>query len=104
MQNISLKPLKSDTICSAIDRITGALSVLKNLDQEWVMGLVFTHDFELCRLENDADIRAVNYHFMERYFDGKIYFDYAIKPGRCYSTNAKYLMQMVGIELIEQSS
>jgi DNA mismatch repair ATPase MutS len=83
------------------DRITGALSVLKNLNKRWVMGLVSTHDFELCSLENDVDIRAVNYHFMERYLDRKIYFDYAIRPGRCYSTNAKYLMQMVGIELIE---
>ncbi|MCE5286339.1 MAG: DNA mismatch repair protein MutS [Pelosinus sp.] len=83
------------------DRITGALSVLRNLNKDWVIGLISTHDFELCSLEQEDGIDAVNYHFLESYQAGEIQFDYKIRPGRCYSTNARYLMQMVGIELIE---
>lgn len=83
------------------DRITGALSVLRNLNKEWVIGLISTHDFELCGLEQEAGIQAVNYHFLESYQQGEIQFDYKIRLGRCYTTNARYLMQMVGIELIE---
>jgi DNA mismatch repair ATPase MutS len=83
------------------DRITGALSVLRNLNKDWVIGLISTHDFELCGLEQEAGIEAANYHFLESYQAGEIQFDYKIRQGRCYSTNARYLMKMVGIELIE---
>ncbi|TWH51865.1 MutS family DNA mismatch repair protein [Sporomusa sp. KB1] len=83
------------------DRITGALGVLRNLNKEWVIGLISTHDFELCGLEQEAGIQAVNYHFLESYQEGEIQFDYKIRLGRCYTTNARYLMQLVGIELIE---
>jgi DNA mismatch repair ATPase MutS len=83
------------------DRITGALSVLRNLNKDWIIGLVSTHDFELCSLEHEEGIVAVNYHFLESYQAGEIQFDYKIRPGRCYTTNAKYLMQMVGIAVTE---
>lgn len=82
------------------DRLIGALSVLKNLNKEWVIGLISTHDLELCALEGDPDIKAANYHFTESYAEGEIRFDYKLRPGRCNSTNARYLMQLVGIDLV----
>jgi DNA mismatch repair ATPase MutS len=83
------------------DRIIGAISVLKSLKKDWNMGLISTHDLELCNLEYDLGIRAANYHFIEHYESGTICFDYKIRQGRCNSTNAKYLMRMVGIELAD---
>lgn len=83
------------------DRIIGAISVLKSLYKHWIIGLISTHDLELCNLECDPSIRATNYHFIENYVDGEIYFDYKIRQGRCNSTNAKYLMRMVGIDLAD---
>lgn len=83
------------------DRITGAISVLKNLNKPWVIGLISTHDFELCNLADDPHLKATNYHFTETYANDEILFDYKMRPGRCNSTNAKYLMKMVGIDLIE---
>lgn len=83
------------------DRIIGAKSVLKSLDKPWVCGLISTHDFELCDLEYNNEIKIKNYHFSESYSENKIHFDYKLRNGRCDSTNAKYLMKMVGIEIDE---
>jgi len=79
------------------DRILGARSVLKNLSKPWVIGLISTHDFELCDLENDKDISIKNYNFTEHYINNEIKFDYKLRSGRCQTTNAQYLMKMVGI-------
>lgn len=85
------------------DRITGAKNVIINLDKSWIIGLISTHDFELCNLENDKNRRIANYHFSETYSKNEIRFDYLLKPGRCRTTNAKYLMRMVGIEIMEET-
>lgn len=77
------------------DRIYGATETVKQLSSKNIFTFITTHDFELCELENQ--IPCANYHFSEYYQDNKIRFDYLIKKGRCQSTNAKYLLQMVGI-------
>lgn len=80
------------------DRILGAKNVLLNLNKLGLMGAITTHDFELCELDKYPRIK--NYHFAEDYVEGKISFDYKIKEGRSTSTNARYLMELVGIEFI----
>lgn len=86
---------------NSADRITGARSVLKNLSKSWIIGMISTHDFELCDLEQENNINVENYHFVETYANNEIRFDYKLRPGRSRTTNAKYLMKMVGIELEE---
>lgn len=81
------------------DRIYGAKNVLRNLNKSGLMGAITTHDLEICEL--DSHERIVNYNFSEDYIDGKIDFDYKIKKGKSTSTNAKHLMELVGIDLIE---
>lgn len=81
------------------DRVLGAKNVLKNLNKLGLVGAITTHDFELCEL--DKYPRIENYHFAEDYVDGKISFDYKIKKGRSQSTNARYLMELVGIDIID---
>lgn len=81
------------------DRIYGAKNVLRNLNNSGLMGAITTHDLELCNL--DTDERIVNYNFSEDYIDGMINFDYKISKGRSTSTNAKHLMELVGIDLLE---
>lgn len=80
------------------DRIDGAKSVLKGLNKPWAIGLITTHDYELCELENEDVKRFVNYHFKESYSNNEIHFDYKLHTGRCISANARYLMKMVGLE------
>jgi DNA mismatch repair ATPase MutS len=84
---------------NSIDRILGAKNVLANLNKLEVIGAITTHDLELCVL--DKYNRIKNYHFSEEYKDNKIHFDYKIRLGRSTSTNAKYLMKLVGIEILD---
>lgn len=78
------------------DRIAGAEAVLNQLEASGVIGAITTHDLELCTIENK---RIINYHFEEHYEDNKILFDYKLRNGKSTTTNAKYLMKIVGIEL-----
>lgn len=79
------------------DRITGADAVIRNLNKAGVIGALTTHDVELCNLSECSGIK--NYHFSEYYKENKIYFDYKLKVGKSNTTNAKYLMRIVGIEI-----
>ena len=76
------------------DRILGAKEIIKKLSKLNCIVLITTHDFELCEIENK---KINNYHFEEQYIENKITFDYKIKNGRCKTTNAKYLMGLIGI-------
>lgn len=79
---------------NSIDRLYGAKTVISKLNSLNVIGLISTHDLELCEL---ASSRIKNYSFSESYKDKKIFFDYKIKQGKSQTTNAKHLMEMVGI-------
>ena len=79
------------------DRIMGASETIRQLSSEQCITCVTTHDYELCDLENDLEIKSRNYHFSEYYENNKIHFDYKIKHGRATTTNAEYLLKMVGI-------
>lgn len=84
---------------NSVDRILGARNVLLNLEKLGAIGSITTHDLELCQL--DKYNRIKNYNFAEEYKDNKINFDYKIKKGKSTSTNAKYLMNLVGIEILD---
>ncbi len=78
------------------DRLVGAKSVISKLNDFGVIGIISTHDLELCDLGNDHS-RIRNYNFSEYYQDNQIHFSYKINMGKSTTTNAKYLMQLVGI-------
>ena len=82
---------------NSADRIICATEAIKKLSNTWSITIVSTHDFELCNLESDENIKVVNYHFAEYYKDDEIKFDYKIRDGRCVTTNAKFLLKMAGI-------
>lgn len=85
---------------NSLDRHTGARVLVNKLSFTHSIGLVSTHDLELCELEREND-RIANYHFQEYYKDGKIYFDYKLRPGPSTTRNALYLMQLAGINVDE---
>lgn len=82
------------------DRHIGAKVLIEQLVKENGKGLVSTHDFELCDLEN-VHKWLTNYNFQEYYLDNKIKFDYKLRSGRSTTQNAKYLMKMAGIDIVE---
>ena len=81
---------------NSIDRLAGAKTVISKLDALGAAGMVSTHDLELCSLD-DVHVRVRNYSFSERYENNAIFFEYKLRPGKSTTTNAEYLMKMVGI-------
>jgi DNA mismatch repair ATPase MutS len=85
---------------NSLDRHTGARVLINKLSLTNAIGLVSTHDLELCDLERENK-RIANYHFQEYYEKGKILFDYKLRPGPSTTRNALYLMQLAGINIEE---
>ncbi len=82
---------------NSTDRVSGAFTVLKELYESHCIGMISTHDLELCSLSEEKEMSFANYHFREEYDANGISFDYKIRSGPSTSRNALYLMKMVGI-------
>ncbi|MDO5521380.1 MAG: hypothetical protein Q4G58_12885 [bacterium] len=81
---------------NSIDRLKGAEGVLEELSKANVVGMITTHDLDVCNLEKFYNnIRNVSFH--EQYVNGEIRFDYKLKYGRSKTTNAQFLLKKVGI-------
>lgn len=83
------------------DRYIGAKVLIKQLIDFGGVGLVSTHDLELCDLEKENKW-LVNYNFQEYYSDGEIKFDYKLRSGKSTTTNAIHLMQLAGITFVDR--
>lgn len=83
---------------NSMDRHTGASILIKKLYNAGAIGLVSTHDLELCDLEKENS-HIKNYHFREYYKDNQIHFDYKLRLGTSTTRNAIYLMKMAGIDI-----
>jgi len=80
------------------DRHIGATVLIKQLIQYGGVGLVSTHDLELCDLEKENK-SIINYNFREFYKNDKIKFDYILRTGKSETQNAIHLMKLAGIEI-----
>ena len=80
------------------DRHIGATVLVKQLAENGAIGLLSTHDLELCDLEESMK-EIENYNFREFYDDNKINFDYKLRRGKSTTQNAVYLMRIAGIEI-----
>jgi len=80
------------------DRHTGAIVLMKQLIEYGGVGLVSTHDLELCDLERENK-SIINYNFREFYENDKIKFDYILRRGKSETQNAIHLMKLAGIDI-----
>jgi hypothetical protein len=83
------------------DRTAGAVAVLKALQRGNTLGVISTHDLELCNLARESGSRFENYHFREFYEDDEIRFDYRLRAGPSKTRNALFLIRQVGIPVDE---
>jgi hypothetical protein len=81
------------------DRRAGAEAVLRRLVEAGALGLVTTHDLALTAIADQLAPAGVNVHFDERLEDGRLAFDYTLRPGVVRQRNALALMRAVGIEV-----
>lgn len=86
---------------NSADRHDGAVALLNELSRAHTLGMISTHDLELCTLAEEKGYFR-NTHFEEQYTGGKITFDYRLHEGPSTTRNALYLMKMVGITGLEE--
>ena len=84
------------------DRRIGADAVVRALVQRNAIGLVTTHDLALTAITDALGPRAANVHFTDHLMNGKLSFDYTLRPGVVGKGNALELMRSVGFEIAGQ--
>lgn len=85
------------------DRREGTELVVRALMQRNAIGIVTTHDLALARIPDTMNGSARNYHFEDHLEDGKLVFDFKLRPGVVQTSNALKLMESIGL-LPEQPS
>jgi MutS domain V len=81
------------------DRQIGAEGLLHALVQRGAIGLVTTHDLALAEIERSFGQQVSNVHFQDELHDGRISFDYRLRPGVVTKSNGLALMRSIGLDV-----
>jgi hypothetical protein len=81
------------------DRRIGASCVALSLVRRGAIGLMTTHDLALTPIVEEITPPGLNLHFEDLIQDGKMSFDYRLRPGVVEKSNALELMRSVGLEV-----
>ena len=81
------------------DRRIGAEAIVKGLVRRGAIGLLTTHDLALAHIVDAVAPHAANVHFEDHLENGRIKFDYHLRPGIVRKSNALELMRSIGLEV-----
>jgi hypothetical protein len=84
---------------NSYDRRIGAEAIVRALVSLGAIGLVTTHDLALTELPERLGSIAANRHFEDRLVDGRMVFDYTMRPGIVEHSNALALMRAIGLDV-----
>jgi hypothetical protein len=81
------------------DRRIGAEAIVRGFVDRGAIGLVTTHDLALAHVADALGARGANVHFQDVLEEGRMRFDYRMRPGVVQQSNALELMRSVGLEV-----
>lgn len=81
------------------DRRIGTEAVLRGFVERGAVGIITTHDLALTELTGGLAGRGANAHFADELVDGRMMFDYRLRPGVVRRSNALELMRAVGLSV-----
>jgi len=84
------------------ERHIGSRAYIRTLAGKSTVGLVATHDLELVKLADEIP-GVMNFHFREELREGKMIFDFQLRPGPCPTTNAIEIMRLEGLPVDDHS-
>jgi DNA mismatch repair ATPase MutS len=84
---------------NSLERQVGARWVLAELLKRGALGVVTTHDMELCRLPEALMAHVTQVHFRESVTDERMSFDYKLRQGPVTAGNALRLMRLMGLNV-----
>jgi hypothetical protein len=81
------------------DRRIGAEALIRGLADRGAIGFVTTHDLALAHIADALGPCGANVHFQDVLEDGRMRFDYRMRPGVVQHSNALALMRSIGLEV-----
>lgn len=81
------------------DRRVGAAAIIGGLADRGAIGLMTTHDLALTEIADSLATRGANVHFADHLENGRLRFDYRMRPGIVEKSNAVDLMRSVGLDV-----
>ena len=81
------------------DRRIGAEAIVRGLVERGAIGLVTTHDLALTHVADALGVHSANVLFEDVLEDGRMHFDYRLRPGVVQNSNAIALMKSVGLDV-----
>jgi hypothetical protein len=81
------------------DRRIGAEGLLRAFVERGAIGIVTTHDLALTEITRELGSAVSNAHLQDYVEDGRMRFDYKLRPGVVARSNALELMRLVGLQV-----
>jgi len=81
------------------ERQVASREVLKLLLRTGAIGAVSTHDLALATLTEDSTFRVRNVHFRDSWANGRMHFDYRLRPGLLETGNALRVLREAGVPI-----
>lgn len=79
------------------DKQLGTIKIIEKMVKLNAIGIVATHDVEVCQLAQQHTQVIDNKYFEASIENESLYFDYKIRNGVCQNKNATFLMKKLGI-------
>lgn len=79
------------------DKRTGTIGVIKKIISKNAVGVIATHDLEVCLTTNEYPEILANKCFEVEIVDDELHFDYKLRNGICQNKSATFLMEKMEI-------
>lgn len=84
---------------NSADRRVGAHGIMRALISRRAIVIASTHDLALASLGEQHELRITNVHFQDHIEEGRMKFDYKLRPGTVTKSNALELMRAIGLDV-----
>jgi len=79
------------------DKRNGTIEVIKKIISKNGIGIVATHDLEVCNTTNEYPNQLSNKCFEVEIIKDELVFDYKLRAGICQNKSATFLMKKIGV-------
>jgi DNA mismatch repair ATPase MutS len=81
------------------DRRIGVEGMVRAFIDKGAIGLISTHDLALTDIDGVASGQVLNMHFQDELLDGRMSFDFTLRPGVVTKSNGVELMRSIGLRV-----
>ncbi len=79
------------------DKQIGTIALIQKLVSLNAIGVIATHDLEICELTYKYENYLINKCFEVEISNNELFFDYQLRDGICRNTNAYFMMKQMQI-------